>query len=119
MSAEETAKRIATLAKLLPSTTSPVLVALAILVAPWLWGMFEAAQQTRNALLSVSTNLPSMMGDFRKASEQIEKIGDRLDRHIEQTDRFHREVDGRIRKIEDKVGDLFTPQYRDTAKPSR
>lgn len=104
MSTEQAAKHIETLAKVLPSTTSPVLVALAILVAPWLWGMFEAAQQTRNALLSVSTNLPSMMGDFRKASEQIEKIGQRLDRHIEQTDRFHRDVDGRIRRIEDKVG---------------
>jgi hypothetical protein len=117
MSTEEAAKRIDTLAKVLPSTTSPVLVALAIIVSPWLWGMFEAAQQTRNALLSVSTNLPSMMGDFRKASEQIEKIGERLDRHIEQTDRFHREVDGRIRKIEDKVGDLYATPRFETAKP--
>ena len=32
------------------------------------------------------------------------KFGERLDKHIEQTDRFHREVDGRIRRIEDKVG---------------
>lgn len=116
MSTEEAAKRIDTLAKLLSGTTSPVLLALAVLVAPWLMGMFEAAQQTRNALLFVSTNLPSMMGDFRKASEQIEKIGDRLDRHIEQTDRFHREVDGRIRKIEDKVGDRYSAPRFETGK---
>lgn len=104
MSNEDAAKKIETLAKVLPSTTSPVLVALAIIGAPWFWGMFEAAQQTRNALLSVSTNLPAMMGEFQNASQQIKKIGERLDRHIEQTDRFHREVDGRIRRIENKVG---------------
>jgi hypothetical protein len=104
MSTEDVAKRVETIAKVMPSTTSPVLVALAMLVAPWLHSMFETAQQARNALISVSTNLPTMMGDFKKASERIEKIAERLDRHIEQTDKFHREVDGRIRKIEDKVG---------------
>lgn len=119
MSTEETVKRFDALAKLLSGTTSPVLVILAFLVAPWLSGMFDAAQQTRGALMHVSTNLPSMVEEMRKAAGQIEKIGERLDRHIEQTDKFHREVDGRIRKIEDKVGDLFLPKYNDTAKPSR
>ena len=101
---EEQAKRIDAWTRLLPAGTPPTLILCALAAAPWLSRMYDTTTEARNALLSVSTNLPSMMGDFRKASEQIEKIGQRLDRHIEQTDRFHREVDGRIRKIEDKVG---------------
>ena len=79
--------------------------------------MFRTAAQGRDALVSVSTNLPVIMQEFRKTADQIQKIGERLDRHIEQTDRFHREVDGRIRKIEDKVGDLLMPPRYETAKP--
>lgn len=100
---EEQAKRLDAWTRLLPAGTPPTLILCALAAAPWLSRMYDTTTEARNALLSVSTNLPSMMGDFRKASEQIEKIGQRLDKHIEQTDRFHREVDGRIRKIEDKV----------------
>lgn len=109
----------ALVAKALPGSAGPVLVGIFIAATPWFDSMFKTATQGRDALVSVSTNLPVIMQEFRKTTDQIQKIGERLDRHIEQTDRFHREVDGRIRKIEDKVGDLFTPQYRDTAKPSR
>ena len=101
---EEQAKRIDAWTRLLPAGTPPTLILCALAAAPWLSRMYDTTTEARNALLSVSTNLPTMMGDFKKASEEIKKIGERLDRHIEQTDRFHREVDGRIRRIEEKVG---------------
>ena len=100
---EEQAKRIDAWTRLLPAGTPPTLILCALAAAPWLSRMYDTTTEARNALLSVSTNLPTMMGDFKKASEEIEKIGERLDKHIEQTDRFHREVDGRIRRIEEKV----------------
>lgn len=108
MSKDDAAKQIepivALLGKLLPGSAGPILVGGFIAIAPWLNSMFTTATQGRDALVSVSTNLPTIMQEFRKAADQIEKIGDRLDRHIEQTDKFHRDVDGRIRKLEGKVG---------------
>ena len=92
------------LGKLLPGSAGPVLVGIFIAATPWFDSMFKTATQGRDALVSVSTNLPVIMQEFRKAADQIERIGERLDRHIEQTDKFHREVDARIRRIETKVG---------------
>lgn len=108
MSTEEAAKRVepivALIGKLLPGSAGPILVGIVIAAAPWFSDMFKTATQGRDALVSVSTNLPVIMQDFRKAADQIERIGEQLDRHIEQTDKFHREVDRRIRRLEDKVG---------------
>lgn len=104
MSAEDVSKRVDAWAKLLPAGTPPMLLLAALAVAPWLSRMYDTTVEARNALLSVSTNMPAIMKEFRSTSDHIEKIGERLDRHIEQTDRFHREVDGRIRRIENKVG---------------
>lgn len=94
----------ALVAKALPGSAGPILVGIVIAATPWMDSMFKTATQGRDALVSVSTNLPVIMQDFRKAADQIERIGERLDRHIEQTDKFHREVDARIRRIETKVG---------------
>lgn len=101
---EEQARRIDAWTRLLPAGTPPTLILCAIAATPWLSRMYDTTTEARNALLSVSTNLPTIMLEFKTASDRIERIGERLDKHIEQTDRFHREVDGRIRKIEDKVG---------------
>ena len=90
--------------KALPGSAGPILVGIVIAATPWFDSMFKTASQGRDALVSVSTNLPVIMQEFREAAGQIEKIGHRLDRHIEQTDKFHRDVDGRIRKLESKVG---------------
>ena len=108
MSTEEATKRVepivAMIGKLLPGSAGPILVGGFLAITPWLNSMFATATQGRDALVSVSTNLPVIMQEFRKAADQIERIGERLDRHIEQTDKFHREVDARIRRIETKVG---------------
>ena len=117
MSTEDASRKLDAWTRLLPAGTPPTLILCALAAAPWLSRMYDTTTEARNALLSVSTNMPVILREFRATSDHIEKIGERLDKHIEQTDRFHREVDGRIRKIEDKVGDLYTEPRFETAKP--